>query len=133
MLARNFVAALGGLIRISRRAERDGLTRLDAPQVVAQQFGRMLLHVDLLLELHAVSHFHEFVGVAGIAIATAKFASAIWVDGPCEGHVAVAGAAVQEGTRGQGEIFDVVPFAKGFALGRQPGDANQTRIAGNGK
>jgi hypothetical protein len=53
-----------------------------------------LLDVDLLFELGAVAHFHEFVGVTGIAIAAAEFAAAVRIDGPGKGQVAIAHAAV---------------------------------------
>ena len=79
--ARDFVAALGWLVGISRGAERNGFPRLHPPEVVPQQFRGMLLDVDLLLELRAVAHFHEFMGVAGIAVAAAEFAAAVRVDG----------------------------------------------------
>ncbi len=36
-----------------------------------------------------------------------------------------AGAAVEQGAHGQGEVFDFVSLAQRFALGRQPGDADQ--------
>ena len=60
----------------------------------------MLLDVDLLLEVLAVAHFHEFVGVAGVAIFAAELAAAIRIDGPGEGHAALADATVQQGRRG---------------------------------
>ena len=84
----------------------------------------MLLDVDLLLEIHSVAHFHEFVGVAGITVFAGKLAAAVGIDGPFEGH-AHAGAAVEQGTHGQGEVFDFVSLAERFALGCQAGDADQ--------
>ncbi len=75
----------------------------------------MLLDVDFLLEIHAVSHFHEFVGVAGVTILAGKLAAAVGIDGPGERH-AYAGAAVEQGTDGQGEVFDFMPLAQGLTL-----------------
>ena len=84
----------------------------------------MLLDVDLLLEIHAVAHFHEFVGVTGVAVFAGELAAAIGIDGPFEGH-AHTGTAVEQGTNRQGEVFDFVSLAERFALGCQSGDADQ--------
>jgi hypothetical protein len=92
--ASHLIAPFGGLIGIGSSAERNGFVRLDAPQIVAQQAGSVLLDVNLLLELHAVAQFHEFVGVPGIAITAAELAASVWIDGPGEGHLTVADAAV---------------------------------------
>ncbi len=97
--ARDFVAALGRLVRIGCGAERNGFARLDRSQFVPQQVRGVLLDVDLLLELRAVAHFHEFVGVAGIAVLAGEFATSVGIDGPGEGHPAAADAAVQQGFR----------------------------------
>jgi hypothetical protein len=51
--AGDFVTAFGRLVRIGGRAERDGFVGLNAPQVVAQQSGGVLLDVDFLFELLA--------------------------------------------------------------------------------
>ena len=82
----------------------------------------MLLDENLLLEVHAVAHFHELVGVAGIAVFAGEFAAAIGIDGPGEGH-ANAGAAIQQRADRQGEVFDLVSLAQRFALRGQTGDA----------
>ena len=123
--ARDFVAALGRLVRIGGGAERNGFAWLDPPQFAAQQFRSVLLDVDFLLELGAVAHFHEFVGVAGIAVFAGKFAAAVRIDGPGERQVAVAYAAVQQGFRREREVFNVVAFAQGFAFRGEPRDADQ--------
>src|SRR5690242_14816539 len=94
--ARHFVASLGGLIGISRGAESNRLVTFYFAQFMAQQVRRVLLDVNFLLELHAVAHLHELVGVAGVAVAAAELASAIGIDGPGEGHLAIADAAVQQ-------------------------------------
>ena len=87
----------------------------------------MLLDEDLLLEVHAIAHFHEFVGIAGIAILAGKFAAAVRIDRPFKGH-ADAGAAIQQGAYGQGEVFDVVSLAERLALGSKAGDTDQFRL-----
>ncbi len=122
--AGHFEAALGGLIGIGGGSDGNLLPRLHPAQFLPQQVGGMLLDVDLLLEIHAVAHFHELVGVAGVAVFAGKLAAAIGIDGPLEGH-AHAGAAVEQGTHGQSEVFDFVSLAEGFGLGRQARDADQ--------
>src|SRR5581483_5733700 len=90
--ARDFIAVLGGLIGIGGRAQRDGFAWFDTPEFVAQKLGGVLLDVNLLFELQAVAHLHKLVGVAGIAIAAAELASAVWIDRPGEGHLTLADA-----------------------------------------
>jgi len=131
--ARDFVAPLGWLVGIGRCTERDGLTRLDSPQFLPQQFPRILLDVNLLLEIHAVPHFHEFVSVAGIAVAAAEFAPAIRIDGPGEGQRPAAHAAVQQRLRRKREVFNLMPLAQRFALRRQSGDSDQRGLVGKRK
>jgi hypothetical protein len=48
----------------------------------------VLLDVDFLLELGAVAHLHELVGVAGVTIFAGELAAAVRVDGPGEGQAA---------------------------------------------
>ena len=50
--ASHLETAFGGLVGIRGGAERDLLARLDPAQLLPQQIGRMLLDVDLLLEIH---------------------------------------------------------------------------------
>src|SRR5712671_1391402 len=106
--ARDFVAALGGLVRIGRSAQGNAFPQLDTSQVVTQQLRCVQLYVDLLLKLAALAQLHEFVGIACVAILAAKFAAAVGIDGPSEGHAAAADAAVEQGLRGKSEILDVV-------------------------
>src|SRR2546430_11209693 len=47
----------------------------------------ILLHVNLLLEVHTVAHFHELVRVARIAVFAGKLAATVWIDGPGERHL----------------------------------------------
>ena len=95
-----------------------------------QQFGSVLLDIDLLLELRAVAHFHELMRVAGIAIFAGELTAAIGIDGPDERETASAGTAVQQGTSGQGEVFNVVALAKRFTLRRKAGNTDQWRLLG---
>ena len=98
-------------------------------EFLPQQVRGVLLDVDLLLEIHTVAHFHEFVGVAGIAVFAGKLAAAVGIDGPVEGH-ADAGAAVEQGPHGQSEVFDFVSLAERFGLGSQPRDADEFGFGG---
>ena len=94
--ARHFEALLGRLIGIGGGADGDLLAGLNLAQLLAQQLRGLLLDVDLPLEVGAVAHLHELVGVARVAIFAGELASAIGIDGPSEGH-AVDGAAVEQG------------------------------------
>ena len=126
--ARDFVAAFGRLVGIGGGAERDCFVRLHAMQFVAEQSGGVLLHVDLLLELHAVAHFHEFVGVAGIAVTASELAAAVGIDRPGKRHLPVADAAVEQRLGRKSEVFDIVPFAQRFACRGEARDANQAGL-----
>src|SRR5271167_5049705 len=84
----------------------------------------MLLDENLLLEVGAVAHFHELMGVAGIAVLAGELASAVGIDGPSEGH-ADTGAAVEQGTDREGEVFNFVSLAQGFPLRSEPSDTNE--------
>ena len=104
-------------------AEGNGFAPFDPTQVTPQQIRGMLLDIDFLLEFHAVAHFHKFVSVAGITVLAGELAAAIRINRPGKWH-AYAGASVQQGARGQREVFNIVPFTKRFRLGGKPGDAN---------
>jgi hypothetical protein len=90
----------------------------------------VLLDVDFLLELCAVAHFHKFMSVAGIAVAAAELAATVRVDGPGERHSSLAVATIQQGFRGESEVFDFVSLAQGLALRGQPGDADERGFLG---
>ena len=126
--ARDFIAALGGLVGIGCRAQSDRFIASYFAQFLPQKIRGVLLDVDLLLELHALAHFHKFVGVAGVAVAAAELASAVGVDGPGEGHLAVADAAVQQRLRGQREVLDLMTFAQGFTGGGEARNADECRL-----
>src|ERR1019366_24976 len=82
--ARDLIEPLRRLVRIGRRAERNGFPGLDSTQVTPQQIRSVLLDVDLPLELRTVAHFHEFVSVAGITVLAGELAAAIRIDRPGE-------------------------------------------------
>jgi len=127
---RHLVSTLCRLIGIGGGAQRDRFVRLHPPEFMPQKLGLALLYLDLLLELHAIAHLHELVRVAGVAVAAAELASAIRIDCPCEWHLPLADATVQQGFRGQGEVFGVVTLSNGLAFRGQTGDANEARLLG---
>ena len=118
--ASDFVAVLGRLVGIGSSAERNGFVGLYASEFVTQEAGGILLHVNLLLELHAISHFHKLMGVARVAVAATEFAAAVRIDRPGERHLTATDAAVQQRLRRKSEVFNIVPFAQRLALGREP-------------
>src|ERR1035438_2385882 len=79
------VAALGGLIRIGGGSDGDVVRAVDAAQFLTQQVGGGRFSVDPVFEILR-RHFHEFVGIARIAILAGEFAAAIRVDGPLKRH-----------------------------------------------
>jgi hypothetical protein len=82
----------------------------------------VLFDKDFLLEGDSVAHFHEFMGIARVAVLAGKFAAPVRIDCPGKGH-AHTGAAIEQGTDGQSEVFDVFSFSKRFAVSRQAGDS----------
>ncbi len=122
--ARHLEALLRRLVGVGGRAQRDGLAPLHLLQIAPQQPRRLLLDVNLALEVQPVAHFHELVGIARIAVFAGEFAAAIRVNGPGEGY-ALRGAAAQDGARVQGEELNQVALAEGLALSRQFGNADQ--------
>src|SRR5262249_44920967 len=88
--ASDFIAALGRLIWVRGGSESNRFARLHLAQFLAEQICGMLFDIDLLLEFHAVAHFHELVGITGVAIAAAELASAVGIDGPGKRHLALA-------------------------------------------
>src|SRR5438128_9739850 len=122
----NFQLFLDRLVWIGRRADGDLLSCLNPAKFLAQQVSRMLLGINLLLELNAVAHFHELMCVTRIAIFAGEFAPAIWIDRPGKGHLPPADASVQEGTHWVGEVFDVVAFAHTLPLRGEACNAHQS-------
>src|SRR5215471_13181547 len=120
------------LIRIGCGAYGDLLARLYLAKFLAKQVRGVLLDVDLALEVQAIAHLHELMGVARVAVFAGKLAAPVRIDGPAEGH-ALDCAAVQQRLHRQCEVFDIVPFANGLSLGRQARDANKLRGIGRGK
>jgi len=87
----------------------------------------VLLDENFLLEVDAIAHFHELVGVTGIAVFAGELASAVRVDCPGEGH-AHPGATIEQRPDGQGKVFDLVALPQGFTLRSHPSDADQLRF-----
>ena len=80
------IAALGGLVRIGRRADRDGFAQRKTPQFLPETRRVEMFGEDFALELQRIAQLHEFVSVAGIAILAAEFAAAIGIDRPAKRH-----------------------------------------------
>ena len=87
---------------------------VDAAQFLTQEMCGGGLRVDLVFEIEGV-HFHELVGVAGVAVFASEFATAIGVDGPLEGHGGFS--AVQNAAGGDFKILDGALSFEQFALG----------------
>src|ERR1051326_7157051 len=114
------------LVWVGRRPNRNLLAGLYSFQIAMQQPARILLHVNLALEVEPVAQLHEFVRITRITILAAEFASAVWIDGPLErdpGRV----ATTQQATRFERQIFNVVPIADSCAMCRQARDSYQRR------
>src|SRR5271165_2183936 len=90
-------ALFRGLVRVSSRADGDLFAKLHLLEVLPQQPGCLLFDVDFALEVHALAHLHELVGVARIAILTGELTTAVRVDSPLEWH-AGGGAAIEQRT-----------------------------------
>ena len=100
-----------------------GLALGDLLQFAAQQFRGGGLGVDLVLEILAVLHPHEFMGIAGIAVFAAEFAATVWVDGPGEGHIRLG--PVQNAASLDFEILDLRLRFQQRAFGGQFGDPDE--------
>ena len=105
--ARDLEALLGRLVGIGGRADGDLLAALHLFQFLPQEPRGLLLDVDLALEVEAVAHFHELMGVARVAVFAGEFAAAIGIDRPLEGN-SLAGATIEQRLRGEGEVLDLV-------------------------
>ncbi len=113
-------AALGGLIGVGGGADGDAVFAGDAPQFLAQQVGGGRFGVDLVLERGHL-HFHEFVGVARIAIFAAELAAAVGIDAPTERHAGLD--PVQHAARRDFEILNAALGFEQFAGGGELGDS----------
>src|SRR5579864_2733635 len=114
------------LIGIGRRPNCNIFSSFHPAQFLTQKFSRLLLGINLLLELKAVAHLHKLVGVARVTIFAGKLAPAVRIDRPCERH-ARAGAAVEQRPHRKRKVLDFMPLAHTFAMRRQPGNAAQPR------
>ena len=82
----NFVTAFRWLVWIGCGAHGNRLPHLDLAQFLPEQVGRVFFDIDFPLKIYAVPHFHELVGVTGVAILAGEFASPIWINSPGEWH-----------------------------------------------
>ncbi len=124
--ARYAKASLGRLVGIGGGADGDPLAALHLPQVAPELRGDVLLGVNLTLEFQAIAQLHELVRVARVAILTGKLAAAVGIDRPGERHARRI-AAIEDGARGDGEVFDVVALGERLALGCKTRDADKLR------
>src|SRR5581483_8427884 len=124
--ARDLVAPFSRLIGIGRRAQRDLLAVLDLLQLLSQQPRRLLLDVNLALEVDAIAHLHELVRVARITIFAAELAASVGVDGPRERH-ARGSAAIEQRARRKGEVLYQVPLPDRLAFRGKLRDPDQLR------
>lgn len=75
----------------------------------------------------------EFVGVAGVAVATAEFAAPVGVDGPCHPVQAFGDGLVQDGANGERAEVDVVACVEVFALLGHAAQAVDSGLGEDGK
>src|SRR5208282_2650748 len=99
----------------------------DLFQLRPKQCRRLLLDENLSFELHAVAQFHELVGIARIAILASELAAAIRIDGPGKRKIAPAYHPIEQRSRPEREVLDVVPLAERLPGSRNPCDADQLR------
>src|SRR5690348_11807140 len=120
------VPLLGGLIRIGGRADGDFFPRTNFLEVTTQQPGGLLLHEDLVLKLAGVTHLHELVRVAGVAVFAGELTATIRIDCPGEGKTPSRVAAVEDGANRQGKKLHLMTSVDTLSLIGQLGDANET-------
>ena len=101
------------------------LAAVDLLQFAAQDRLQVRFREDFVFEFGAVAQFHEFVGVAGVAIAAGELATSVRVDAPGERHAGPG--AVEHAAAGDFEVLDHAFGFQNFALGREAGDADQAR------
>ena len=85
--------------------------------------GLKLFGEDFALEQLRVAQFHEFVGVAGIAVFAAIFAAAIRIDGPDVAHP--ARSSPDKAARFKFQIFHLALGFQQVAGSSQAGDADE--------
>ena len=117
--ARSPEAPLGRLVRIGGRPDGDASSlRLMRRSSCRSRWPRRALGVDLVLEIGRVQ-FHEFVGVARVAVFAAEFAAAVRVDGPLERHVGLG--AVENAARRNLEILAPAAWLRAVRFGQPVG------------
>src|SRR3979490_2209080 len=125
---RNLETALCRLIRIRRRANRDLLPALDLLQLRSQEPRCVLFDENLSFEVHAVPQFHEFVGIARVAVLAGKLAATIRIDRPRERQIASAYHPAEQRSSAEGKVFNVVSLAQRFGFGGEPRDTDEFRM-----
>ena len=85
----------------------------------------LLLDENLAFKIDALPEFHELVRVARIAVFAGEFAPAIRINSPGKWEIARANDTAKQGAGLKSEVFNVVPFADGFSVSGQTGDADQ--------
>ena len=93
----------------------------EAAQLLAEEVSGGGFGVDLVFEILG-SHFHELVGVAGVAVFAGELAAAVGIDGPLEGHVGLD--AIEDGAGGKLEILDGALGFEKVAVRCQASDAD---------
>lgn len=121
--ARAAEAALGGLVRVRGGPYGDAVLQRNPGQFAAQDARCGGFGVDLIFEFGGVLHSHEFVGIAGVAVAAAELAAPVGVNGPAEGHIGLG--AIEDGAGGNLEIADLRLRLQQIALGGQACNAGQ--------
>jgi hypothetical protein len=117
-------AAFGGLVGVGGGAEGDGVVAGETADFGSGGFGGEVLGEDAGFEVVGVVELHEFVGIAGVAVAAGEFAAAVGVDGPIEGH-ALGGTAIEEVFGGEGAVFDAFFGGVEGALAGESGDTGE--------
>src|SRR5689334_16705652 len=92
----------------------------------------MLFDVNLSFKIDAIPHLHKLVRITGVAVLARELAATVRIDCPCKWHPRRC-AAVQERTRGKGEVLDIMTFSQRFALCGEARDANKFRVLRLGK
>lgn len=117
-------AAFGGLVGVGGGAKGDGVVAGEAADFGGGGFGGEVLGEDASFEFEGVMELHEFVGIAGVAVAAGEFAAPVGVDGPIEGH-AGGGTAIEEVFGGERAVLDAFFGGVEGALAGESGDAGE--------
>ena len=125
--ARDLKLPLNWLIGICGCADGNLLTRFYFAYLLPQKFSRVLLGIDLLLKVDAVTHLHELVGVARVTIFAGELASSVGIHRPGERHLSSAYTPVQQRAYREGKVFNLMSLTDAFAMCSQTSNPHQTR------